>query len=506
MLSLELKKLFLVLAIMVAAGRFARAGQQDASPPNVLLIAIDDLRPELATYEVDGIHTPHIDRLSQKGLKFDAAYCQYPVCNPSRSSFLTGKRPDELGILSNRIALRKKWPDIVTLPQHFRNNGYFTAGLGKLFHAGLDSKGNQTLFQDDASFEHYYKAKGAEPKIGRQGEGRKLGDGSIKWARWRAAEGGDEAQADGMLAAEAVRLLEKKHDRPFFVSVGFHKPHDPFVAPKEYFHQYPLDEVKLNVDPDDRTALLRYALPDSYGRFRSFTDRDRREFKRAYHACTTFVDAQIGKLLDALDRRNLWENTIVILLGDHGYHLGEHGWWNKVTVFDIGARVPLVMWIPRRNAMGGSSKAVVELLDLYPTLVSLAGLKPPHELSGNNLTPILNDASIDWEKPAFTQVVRGKVGMGYSARHGDWRLTQWGKDGSGGFELYNVINDKEGYFNHANDPKHRDILDQLSRLLEDGYPASLQTETRKTESKNEAYEKATPIPQPEPSSSKTQPK
>ena len=157
---------------------------------------------------------------------------------------MTGKRPDELAILSNRIALRRKWPDIVTLPQHFRNNGYFTAGLGKLFHAGLDSKGNQTLFQDDASFEHYYKAKGAEPKIGRQGEGRKLGDGSIKWARWRAAEGGDEAQADGMLAAEAVRLLEKKHDRPFFISVGFHKPHDPFVAPKEYFDRYPLDKVR----------------------------------------------------------------------------------------------------------------------------------------------------------------------------------------------------------------------------------------------------------------------
>lgn len=463
-------RIFLVLAVTVCLCRALPAEPQNAAPMNVLFIAIDDLRPELASYRADGIRTPHIDRLAEKGLQFDAAYCQYPVCNPSRSSFLTGLRPSELGILSNRIALRNKWPELTTLPQLFRSNGYFTAGLGKLFHMGIDQKGNQTLFRDDLSFDHFYKAKGREPAVGRKGEGRRLGDGTIRWANWRAAEGGDEAQADGLLAAEAVRLLEVKREKPFFISVGFHKPHDPFVAPKEYFDLYPLEEVRLNVDPTDRTPLLRYALPDSYGRFRAFTDRDRREFKRAYHACTSFVDAQVGKLLDVLERQSLWDNTIVILMGDHGYHLGEHGWWNKVTLFDIGARVPLVMWVPDREGMGANTKAVVELLDLYPTLAELAGLRPPHKLQGNSLLRVLDEPSGRWEKPAWTQVVRGQIEMGYSVRYGDWRLTRWGKDGAGGLELYNVAVDKEGFYNHAGDPDHATKVEQLSRILVNGFP------------------------------------
>lgn len=457
-------------AVVLAVAINSLVQADEPTQTNILFIAIDDLRPELASYKADGIQTPHIDRLAGRGLQFNAAYCQYPVCNPSRSSFLTGKRPEELGILSNRIALREKWPDLVTLPQHFRNNGYFTAGLGKLFHVGTDENGKETLFQDDPSFDHFYKAKGSEPAIGRKGEGRRLGDGKIRWANWRAAEGGDQAQADGMLAEEAVRLLEQKHDKPFFISVGFHKPHDPFIAPKEYFDLYPLDKVKLNVEPEDRTSLLRYALPDSYDRFRAFKDQDRREFKRAYHACTSYVDAQVGKLLDALDRKQLWDNTIVVLLGDHGYHLGEHGWWNKVTVFDIGARVPLVMWVPKREAMGGSAGAVVELLDLYPTLVELAGLQPPHDLQGTSLTPILNDATVEWNEPAYTQVTRGQIGMGYSVRLGEWRLTLWGNDGQGGMELFNVAQDKEGFYNLASDPQHVAKVDELFEVLKNGFP------------------------------------
>ena len=427
-------------AAAAAAGLVGGWGSTSAAsdrPRNVLFITIDDLRPELASYQTDGIRTPNIDRLAAKGLQFNAAYYQYPVCNPSRSSFLTGLRPDELGILSNKIALRHERPDLVTLPQLFRRNGHFTAGLGKLFHRGTDEHGETTLFRDDASFDHYYKAMGAEPEIGREGEGRKLGDGTVNWARWRAAEGGDEAQADGMLAAEAVRLLEENRDSPFFIGVGFHKPHDPFVAPKEYFDLYPLDEMQLADDPEDRTLLLKHALPNAYN-FETFTDQDRRGFKRAYHACTTFVDAQVGKLLDAMDRLDLWENTTVVLLGDHGYHLGEHGWWNKVTVFDIGARVPLVIWTPESRGMGAETEAVVELLDIYPTLADLCDVEAPHELRGESLRPILADSSADWQRPAFTQVVRGSAGMGYSVRYGDWRLTQWGQDGSGGVELYNV--------------------------------------------------------------------
>ncbi|MEO2029997.1 MAG: sulfatase [Fuerstiella sp.] len=457
------------ISLCLIIGIAATHGYAAAKPMNVLFITIDDLRPELASYRTDGILTPHIDRLAAMGLQFNAAYCQYPVCNPSRSSFLTSMRPDELGIVSNKVPLRHKWPDVVTLPQLFRNNGYFTAGLGKMFHLGTDAEGKPTLFRDDASFDYFFKAMGQQPKIGLEGEGRRLGDGTVRWARWRAAEGGDKAQADGMIAAEAVRLLEENHDKPFFIGVGFHKPHDPFVAPKEYFDLYPLDEVQLAEDPNDRTELSKHALPDTYN-FATFEDTDRREFKRAYHACTTFVDAQVGKVFDTMDRLKLWDNTVVVLLGDHGYHLGEHGWWNKVTVFDIGARVPFVMWVPESPGMGATTEVVVELLDLYPSLVDLCGLKPPHELSGKSLRPVVEDSSISWQKPAFTQVTRSTVGMGYSVRYGDWRLTQWGQNGTGGMELYNVIKDKEGYYNQANDPACAAILEQLYGFLQKGYP------------------------------------
>ena len=465
----KISRQLVAIAIIVFVCDSARAEHANASPMNVLFIAIDDLRPELSSYKTDGVTTPHIDRLAAKGLQFNAAYCQYPVCNTSRCSFLTGLRPDKHGIFSNKVALRKKWPDLITLPQLFRGNGYFTAGLGKLLHMGTDQEGRQTLFRDDASFDYFYKAKGQEPKIGLKGDGRKLGDGTVNWAQWRAAEGGDTAQADGMLAAQAVRLLEENRDKPFFIGVGFHKPHDPFVAPKEYFDLYPLDEVELAKAPDDRTPLLEYAIGNAYN-FETFTDKDRREFKRAYHACTSFVDAQVGKLLDAMDRLDLWDTTIVVLLGDHGYHLGEHEWWNKVTVFDIGARVPLVMWVPKAKAMSSETEAVVELLDIYPSLVDLCKLQSPHELQGDSLRPIIEDPSVNWDEPAYTQVVRATVGMGYSVRYGDWRLTQWGQEGSGGLELYNVTDDKVGYYNHANDPTYAATVDQLFGVLKSGYP------------------------------------
>jgi iduronate 2-sulfatase len=463
MKPLNLKCIFTGLSILLGAGAVS------AKPMNVLFIAIDDLRPEIGCYGNDEVKTPNIDRLAAKGVKFNRAYCQCPVCNPSRASFLTGKRPDELGIVSNKVALREKWPDIVTLPQLFRNNGYFTAGMGKLLHMGLDEHGKQTHFRDDLSYEHQFKALGNNPKIGRTGEGRKLGDGSIGWAQWLAAEGGDEAQPDGMIAAEAVRVLEENHDKPFFIGVGFHKPHDPFIAPKEYFDLYPLDEVKLAEEPADRTPLLKHSLSNQRF-FDSFEERDQREFKRAYHACTTFTDAQVGKVFDAMDRLKLWDDTIVILLGDHGYHLGEHGWWNKVTVFELGARGPMVMWVPGAKSMGTETDSIVEFLDIYPTLVDLCGLKAPHKLSGKSLRPVLANPSKAWKNAAFTQVTRGKKMMGYSVRTDRWRYTQWGADGEGGAELYDHKKDAVEYYNLADRPEYKKVRKEMAKLLEQGFP------------------------------------
>ncbi len=441
-----------------------------AKPMNVMLIVIDDLRPEVGCYGNDSMITPNIDRLAAKGVKFNHAYCQYPVCNPSRSSFLTGRRPDELGITSNLVSLRKKWPNLVTLPQLFRNAGYYTAGLGKILHVGLDEYGEQTLFRDTASFDYSYRALGNSPAIGKKGEGRTAGDGSIPWCKWLAAEGGDEAQPDGMLAAETVRVLEENHARPFFISVGFHKPHDPFFAPKKYFDLYPLDQVKLAKDPKDRIPLLKYALPTNSYDFSKFTDQDCREIKRAYHACTSFSDAQVGKIFNAMDRLELWDNTIVLLLGDHGYHLGEHGWWNKVTVFELGARGPMIMWIPGAKGMGQETDSVVEFLDLYPTLIDYCGLEALHELSGKSLRPVLEAPNKIWDEAAYTQVKRGKIGMGYSVCHGTYRFTQWGKDGEGGYELYDHSRDKIGYYNLADEPEYVQLRQRLTKLLKQGFP------------------------------------
>lgn len=442
----------------------------EEKPLNVLFIVIDDLRPEVGVYGKPYMITPHMDRLAAKGVQFKRAYSQYPVCNPSRASFLTGKRPDELGIVSNLVALREEWPDIVTLPQLFRNNGYFTAGLDKLFHMGLDENGEQTLFRDDASFDHQFKAYGNAPAIGRTGEGRMLGDGSIVWARWLAAEGGDEAQPDGMIAAEAMRLLEEHHDQPFFIGVGFHKPHDPFFAPKEYFDLYPLDEIELAETPADATRLLNPSIPIAYDGFSSFTDDDRREFKRAYQACTTFVDAQVGKLFAVMDRLELWDNTIVVLMGDHGYHLGEQNWWNKNTVFDVGGRTPLLMWVPGIEGMGQATNSVVELLDIYPTLTDLCGLEPPHELSGKSLRPVLENPSEEWGKPAFAQVTRGGDLMGYSVQSKDWHYVRWGVSGRAGTELYDHRTDPDEHYNLANNPEYQEIREEMGKLLKKGFP------------------------------------
>ena len=454
---------------LLMLGGLLMAGAASAKPLNVLFITIDDLRPEIGCYGNDEVKTPNIDRLAKMGVKFNKAYCQYPVCNPSRASFLSGKRPDELDIVSNTIPLREKWPDLVQLPQLFRENGYFTAGMGKLLHKGLDETGKATFFRDDVSFEHQFRALGATPKIGKKGEGRKLGDGSIVWARWLAAEGGDEAQSDGLIAAEAVRVLDENHDKSFFIGVGLHKPHDPFVAPKEYFEDYPLDDVKLAKEPKDRTPLLKHSLSNR-DFFSHFAEQDQKEFKRAYHACTTFVDAQVGKIFDVMDRHQLWDNTIVLLMGDHGYHLGERGWWNKVTVFERGARGPLMMWVPGMESMGQETDSVVEFLDIYPTLVDLCGLKAPHELSGKTMRPVLQNPSKDWKQAAYTQVTRGNKMMGYSVRDGRYRYIQWGLNGEGGTELYDHEKDDGEYYNLANHPECKSIKKKMAVLLKDGFP------------------------------------
>ena len=336
---------------------------QDSEKTNVIMVVIDDLRTELGCYGVDAMHSPSIDRFAKKGMLFNHAYAQYPVCNPSRSSFLSGLRPDEVGIISNTVPLRRVQPNLVTLPQLFRENGYFTAGIGKIFHLSVDHGDERALFVDPLSWDYFFDALGSTTKAGRQGEGRNLTNGKIPWATWKAAAGDDADQPDGINNLEVLKVLEDNHERPFFIGYGIHKPHDPFIAPKKYFEFYPKGSTQLAEEPEGRSKRIKMAIPNDRI-FAAFTDQERREFKRAYQAGVSFADAQVGKLMDRLDQLELWDSTIVIIMGDHGYHLGEHDWWNKVTVFEDGARAPMLIWVPDALGMGKPTDSLISSISI----------------------------------------------------------------------------------------------------------------------------------------------
>ena len=430
-------------------------GKASQAKRNVLFVAVDDLNHSLGCYGHPLVKSPNIDRLAARGIRFERAYCQFTICNPSRTSFLTGLRPDSTGILNNTTGFRSKLPDVVTLPQLFRKNGYFTARLGKIFHG---RKNTDDLHAWDLT---------SDPKatpLGQEGRGRNLTGGRVNWCRWLAAEGGDEDQPDGQIAAEAIRLLEQRRDNPFFIAVGFLKPHDPFIAPKKYFDLYPIESLILPEDPPDRSPELAQAIGSGWkDEFDLFTDRERREFMRAYYAGISFMDAQLGKIMAALDRLGLWQNTTVVFFSDHGYHLGERGWWNKNTLFELSARTPLIVATPEMKAKGTSCSSIVEFVDIYPTLADLHGLAAPGNLEGTSFTPLLNDPNRPWKKMAFTQVQRGKI-AGRSVRTERWRYTEWDR-GKQGTELYDHNSDPGEYYNLASDSKYEQIVVEHKRLL-----------------------------------------
>ena len=463
-------------SVLVLLIPITSSAQTPAPPPataplpgrtNVLLIIADDLRPDLGCYGVDAVRSPNIDKLAARGVRFDRAYCQYPVCNPSRVSFLTGLRPDATQVFGNNVPFRPKLPHVVTLPQHFKNNGYVTIGLGKVYHRGGSVEDVQAERDDPASWTtaRYYTTT----DTGKKGEGRNLTGGKVEWCHWLAAEGTDEDQPDGQIARDAVQLLEKHRDNPFFFAVGFHKPHDPFVAPKKYFELYPLDQIKLNVDPPDQSPAPELAIASRWtDDFAKFTDAERREFIRAYRAGTSFMDEQVGKVLDALNRLQLSERTVVIFLGDHGYHLGERGWWNKNTLFELSSRAPLIIAAP--GIKPGTFARPVEFVDLYPTLVELCGLPLAGEFHGQSLAPVLRNNHAAWDKPALTQVQRGKL-AGRSIRTQRFRYTEW-DDGRAGVELYDHENDPRERKNLAADPAHAATIATLKPLLKPGRAAN----------------------------------
>jgi len=456
---------------------------------NVLFIAVDDLRNELGCYGVQGIHSPNIDKLAAQGTAFDRAYCQQAVCSPSRTSLLTGCRPDSTKVYDLVTHFRKALPDVVTLPQHFKNCGYFTRSVGKIYHPGFDDQPSWS-----AAAAQFRRATYALPEnqalVARKNaamKGKKVANAvarsnATKGPAYECADVPDSTYADGAIAEAALEMLREAKDQPFFLAVGFLKPHLPFVAPKKYWDLYRRDEIPMAPNPYAPKDAPKFTLAD-WGELRAYegmpkagalADEQARTLKHGYYACVSYMDAQVGRVLAELDRLGLREQTVIVLWGDHGWKLGEHGAWCKHSNVENDTHAPLICSAPGQKAAGRHSWALVEFVDIYPSLCELAGLPLPSHLEGASFAPLLDDPERSWKKAAFSQYPRGGGVMGYSMRTDRYRLTRWlNRDGAeAAHELYDHQNDPQENVNIADRPENKALVAELTKQSQAGWQAT----------------------------------
>lgn len=450
---------------------FVAAPALAADPPaklNVLFIVSDDLNNALGCYGHPLVKSPHIDALAKRGMRFEHAYCQFPLCNPSRASFLTGLRPNETGVHENATHFRKKNPDHISLGQLFRKEGYAVARVGKLYHYGVPGQIGTDGLDDAPSWDKVINPRGhdkdVEDRIFTLTKGQFGGTLS-----WLATNEPEEKHTDGIGATEAIKLLEENREKPFFLAVGFYRPHTPYVAPQKLFDLYPTDKIALpKVTEEELKDLPPAALASRKPEQNKLTDALRREATQAYYASITHMDAQVGRVIEALDRLKLSERTIIVFISDHGYHLGEHGLWQKQSIWEESARVPMIIVAPNAKAKGQASVRPVELLDLYPTIADLCGITPPKNLAGKSLKPLLDDPKLPHKPGAITQVRRGagnKTFTGYALRTEQYRYIEWNQEQ--GVQLYDHTSDPKELKNLANDPAHAATVAQLKKTLHD---------------------------------------
>ncbi len=458
--------------LLAAVSALLLVGARDERKLNVLFIAVDDMNNDLGCYGHPLVQSPNIDRLARMGVRFERAYCQFPLCSPSRSSLMTGLRPDMTRVFNLSYHFRSGLPNVVTLSQLFMNNGYSASRVGKIYHYGNPGDIGTSGLDDKPSWNHVVNPAGRdkttlEPEILNYTPKRGLGSAMCFLSD---KQGKDEEHTDGKVATETIKLLEEQHDKPFFLACGFYKPHTPYVAPKKYFDLYPMEKIHLPKEPADYLKSVPKPALGSTVPWPLFgvTEDQARECKQAYYAAISFVDAQIGRVLEAMDRLKLWENTVVVFWSDHGYHLGEHGLWMKQSLFDESVRVPMIVVAPDVKGNGKSSPRTVELLDLYPTLADLAGLAPPKDLQGASLRPLLEDPAKAWTRPAFTQVERAGF-PGYAETTERWRYIEW-DDGKAGTQLYDRESDPREYVNLAADPKHEKTVEEMKALVKKNWP------------------------------------
>jgi iduronate 2-sulfatase len=458
------------LAVIVAASALPptpiRAESAPRPKPNVLLIISDDLRDTVGCYGNSAVKTPNLDRLAARGVLFQRAYAQYPLCNPSRASLMTGLRCEQTGVTGNQVFFRSVLPDIVTMPQLLRLHGWYAASYGKIYHVGNSADDVHEAWMDAGK--SWDEAQMFQPTpAGRKGEVRNLTGGRLLWCEVGAMEGTDDDQPDGQTALHAIHAIEEQTaaGKPWFIGAGFHRPHDPFLSPRKYFELYPPGSMKLYHDPTNITPVPPLSMPGGAFKaaFDAFTDQDRMDFQRAYYAGVSFTDAQVGRLLDTLDRLKLWEHTVVIFTGDNGYHHNERNWWNKNTLFEPSCRVPLIIAAPGAKP-GQVCRGLVELVDYYPTVADYCAVKAPHKLAGQSLRPLLEDPARAGRPAAFTLVSRGPGKYGQTVRTDRWRYTRW-SDGTG--ELYDETSDPHETRDLAQDPRHAATISGLQKLLDE---------------------------------------
>ncbi|PYS47025.1 MAG: sulfatase [Acidobacteria bacterium] len=472
-----------------------RVTAKEKTKYNVLFIISDDLRPELGSYGNTIIKTPNIDGLASRGTRFDHAYAQYPLCNPSRTSLLNARYPTETGVMDNNTYFRVKHPDYVTLPQYFKERGYATLRTGKIFHGGIDdmtswteggeptdpaitgrSSNNQRPIANQPKPRGDSDADEPEASATPQ-QSRTVGGGGHGSASDRIVvlEGNGESHGDYKTATRAIDYLERYKDKPFFLAVGFVKPHSPPTAPKKFFDLY--DPAKIPLPPDFNThpeappGFPELSIPRRNADLfigRDASPQEAREMIRAYYASTSFVDEQVGRVLDTLDRLNLRDKTIIVFWGDHGYHLGEKGKWSKAySLFEVGTRVPFIIAVPGQKPQ--VSERIVEDMDLYATLTELCNLPRPQGIEGRSLVPLLRNPKAGWSYPAFT-VTLYQGHLGKSVRTERWHYAEW-DEGRSGAMLFDSTKDPHELKNLANDPAYAKIIGEMKSLLKQ-LPAS----------------------------------
>lgn len=482
----------------------ARSSGAESNRLNVLFIAVDDLRPELGCYGNSVVKSPNIDRLAGQGIRFNRAYCQFALCNPSRSSLLTGRRPETLKVYTLEAFVRDKNPDVTTLPQLFKQTGYETRSFGKIFHVGNGNHDDAESWsvppwhtaRDDKSGTRSATSGGNASKANRKAGGPSDGkadevdpdtpdhSGELPFGDPNVP---DEKLIDGQIARHAVAALKEMGKQPFFLAVGFHRPHLPFVVPKKYWDYYQPSTIPLATNdflPDgapafasnDSAELRRYMSIPSKGPIARETAK---KLVHGYFASVSYVDAQVGLILAELDRLGLRSHTVVILWGDHGYQLGEHGTWTKRTNWEMATRAPLILSVPGQSSAGRATDALVEFVDIYPTLATLCDIKLPPELEGISLSPLVKNPQLPWKTAAFSVYTKnvpeiGKV-FGRAMRTDRFRFIRWTSPSTNRAfcELYDHSIDPMENVNLADKPESRETVERLSGMLKTGWRGAL---------------------------------